>query len=175
MTAYAAFLRGINLGPSNKVAMPALRTLAEGLGYGDVGTYINSGNLVFTSRKRPGTLVMELQNALATELGLKIDVAVRTQARLESILAANPYPDGDPSRVTVAFLTGPVATDAPTRVTALQKSEEVTFGAEEVYVHYPDGIGTSKLAVQLSKALGVSSTVRNVRTVGAVLERLPRA
>ena len=87
MTAYAAFLRGINLGPSNKVAMPALRTLAEGLGYGDVGTYINSGNLVFTSRKRPGTLITELQNALATELGLKIDVAVRTRARLESILA----------------------------------------------------------------------------------------
>lgn len=174
MTSYAALLRGVNLGGSNKVAMPTLRALAEKLGYGEVRTYINSGNLTFTSRKRPTTLVTELQAALATELGLRIDVAVRTRVQLTDVLAANPYPDGDPSRVTVAFLTAGVAEDSETRVAALQKTEEVTFAADEVYVHYPDGIGTSKLAVQLSKALGVSCTVRNVRTVAAVLERMPR-
>lgn len=173
MTSYAALLRGVNLGPTNKVAMPTLKALAEALGYGEVQTYVNSGNLTFTSRKRPATLVTELQTALTTELGLRIDVAVRTRAQLTAVLAANPYPDGDPSRVTVAFLTGPLGDDAATRVAALQKTEEITFGTEEVYVHYPDGIGTSKLAVQLSKALGVSSTVRNVRTVAAVLERMP--
>lgn len=173
MTSYAALLRGVNLGPTNKVAMPTLKALAEALGYAEVQTYINSGNLTFTSRKRPATLVTELQTALTTELGLRIDVAVRTRAQMTAVLAANPYPNGDPSRVTVAFLTGSLADDAAAEVASLQKTEEVTFGTEEVYVHYPDGIGTSKLAVQLSKALGVSSTVRNVRTVAAVLERMP--
>ena len=77
MTSYAAFLRGINLGPTNKVPMPRLREIAEGLGWTDVATYINSGNLVFTSAKKPATLERELQAALSQELGKTIDVTVR--------------------------------------------------------------------------------------------------
>jgi uncharacterized protein (DUF1697 family) len=68
VTAYAAFLRGINLGPTNKVAMPRLRGIVGELGWGDVATYINSGNLVFTSTKKPATLEEDLQAALQREL-----------------------------------------------------------------------------------------------------------
>ncbi|MFP5281831.1 MAG: DUF1697 domain-containing protein [Actinomycetes bacterium] len=124
MTAYAAFLRGINLGPTNKVAMPALRALAERLGYGDVRTYLNSGNLLFTSADPAATLERELASALRAEFGRTIDVTVRTRAQLEQILAANPFPDGDPSRVTVAFLAGPPPPDAGDRIAARAQEHE---------------------------------------------------
>ena len=64
MPCYVAFLRGINLGPTNKIAMPALREMATGLGYTDVATYINSGNLIFDSTKRAATLEREIAAAI---------------------------------------------------------------------------------------------------------------
>ena len=64
MGTYVAFLRGINLGPTNKIAMPALRELATELGYTDVATYINSGNLIFDSTKKAATLEREIAAAI---------------------------------------------------------------------------------------------------------------
>src|SRR6185503_17813471 len=109
---YVAFLRGVNLGPSNKISMPALRAMAEGLGYTDVATYINSGNLIISSSKNAATIEREIAAAIRDTLGRPIDVAVRTPAQLKKILAGNPYPDGNPSQVTVAFLTKPPAKNA---------------------------------------------------------------
>ena len=175
MTSYAAFLRGINLGPTNKIAMPRLRQIAESLGYGEVKTHINSGNLLFASDKPAETVEKEVRDAIREELGLSIDVAVRTQDELGQVLAANPYPDGDPSRVTVAFLTGPPASDAKERVAALARDHEpFAFGEREVYVNYTEGQANSKLAEQFSKVVGVSSTVRNLNTVTKVLAMLDR-
>lgn len=175
VTSYAAFLRGINLGPTNKVPMPKLRETAERLGYTHVRTYINSGNLLFGSDKRPATLERELAEAIRKDFGLSIDVVVRTKAQLEQILAANPYPDGDPSQVTVAFLVKEPRGDAAERLAAFaQPHEPFTIAGRDVYVHYGQGLGTSKLAEQFSKIIGVSSTVRNVRTVGKVVELFDR-
>ena len=116
MPRYVAFLRGINLGPTNKVSMPRLRELAEGLGYTDVVTYINSGNLILTATDPAATIEQRLHAAIADELGLTVDVAVRTPARLATIVADNPFPDGDPSYVTVAFLTKAVPAEAKRRM-----------------------------------------------------------
>ena len=90
MARYVAFLRGINLGSTHKVSMPRLRELAEGLGYTDVVTYINSGNLVLTATDAAATIEQRLTKAIADELGLKVDVAVRTPTRLATIVAQNP-------------------------------------------------------------------------------------
>jgi uncharacterized protein (DUF1697 family) len=175
VTAYAALLRGINLGPSNKIAMPALRALAVELGYEHVATYINSGNLTFTSTKKAATLERELAAAIKAEFGFSIDVAVRTKAQLAKAVAGNPYPDGEPSKVTVAFLTKAAPATAEERVAAVATEHEpFTFAGLEVYVHYSDGIANSKLAVQFSKIIGVSATVRNIRTVAKILEQLDR-
>jgi uncharacterized protein (DUF1697 family) len=173
MTRYAAFLRGINLGANRRIAMPQLRSLAEGLGYGDVRTYINSGNLLFTSDGSARDLTREIQSALEAEFGATIDVAVRSEPQLRKILLANPYPDGNPSQVTVAFLTRPAPESAQEKVAALATAAEpFTFAGDEIWVNYTDGIADSKLAAQFIKAIGVSATTRNVRTVGKVASLL---
>lgn len=169
LTQYAAFLRGINLGPSNKIAMPALRATAERLGYTEVRTYINSGNLVFTSQGDDQGLSEAIHEAIRQDFGLEIDVAVRTADELRAVLAGNPYPEGDPSRVTVAFLMRPAPADAEQRVAAVA-DEPYTFAGREVWVNYTKGQASSKLAAQFSRVIGVSATVRNVRTVGKVVE-----
>jgi uncharacterized protein (DUF1697 family) len=171
VTTYVAFLRGINLGSTNKISMPELRALAEGLGYAEVRTYINSGNLIFTATKRPATLEREISSAIAERIGPKIDVTVRTLAQLEQIVADNPYPDGNPSQVTVAFLTKPPPADAQVKVAAVAAEHEpFTIAGTQVYVHYSHGIGTSRLAEKFSAIIGVSATVRNIRTVTKIIE-----
>jgi uncharacterized protein (DUF1697 family) len=167
---YVAFLRGINLGPTNKISMPALRAMAEDLGYTDVATYINSGNLIISSPKKAAEVEREISNAIENTFGHPIDVTVRTSAQLKKILDDNPYPGGNPSQVTVAFLTKAPAKDAKDRVAAVAKDyEPFTFARQEVYVNYSQGLGKSKLAERFSDIIGVSSTVRTIRTVEKVL------
>jgi uncharacterized protein (DUF1697 family) len=167
---YVAFLRGVNLGPNNKIPMPALRTMAEDLGYTDVATFINSGNLIVSSPNKAATVEQEISKAIKDTFGRSIDVTVRTPAQLKKVLAENPYPDGNPSQVTVAFLTKAPAKDAKDRVAAVAKNHEpFAFARQEVYVNYSQGIGKSKLAEKFSDIIGVSSTVRNIRTVERVL------
>jgi uncharacterized protein (DUF1697 family) len=173
---YVAFLRGINLGPTNKISMPELRKMAEDLGYSDVASYINSGNLIFTSPKKAATLEREIASGIAKRFGNSIDVAVRTPAQLKKILAENPYPDGSPSQVTVAFLTKAAPVEAKKKVAAIATdAEPFTFAGSEVYVHYSNGMGRSKLAEKFSSVVGVSSTVRNINTVTKVLAMCERA
>jgi uncharacterized protein (DUF1697 family) len=167
---YVAFLRGINLGPTNKISMPALRAMAEDLGYTDVASYINSGNLIISSPKKAADVEREISNAIKNTFGHRIDVTVRTSAQLKKILDKNPYPGGNPSQVTVAFLTKAPAKDAIDKVAAVAKDyEPFTFARQEVYVNYSQGLGKSKLAERFSDIIGVSSTVRTIRTVEKVL------
>ena len=171
MARYVALLRGVNLGPTRKISMPQLRELATELGYADVATYIASGNLILSTDKEAATIERELTGAIHTTFGHRVDVTVRTPAELERVLADNPYPDGNPSQVTVAFLTGPVAPTAADKVAALAvEGERYAFGDREIYVDYAHGIGNSKLAAKFSAAVGVGATVRNVRTVEKLLE-----
>jgi uncharacterized protein (DUF1697 family) len=144
--------------------------MAEDVGYTDVATYINSGNLIISSAKKPATVEREIAKAIKDTLGRPIDVTVRTPAQLKKILAENPYPDGNPSQVTVAFLTKAPPNDARHKVAAVAKDyEPFTFAGQEVYVNYSQGLGRSKLAEKFSDIIGVSSTIRNIRTVEKVL------
>ena len=175
MPRYVAFLRGINLGSVNKISMSRLRELTESLGYTDVVTYINSGNLILTATDPAATIEQRLTRAIADELGLTIDVAVRTPARLAEIVAENPFPDGDPTYVTVAFLTKAVPAEAKRKLAEVATEKEpYVFSGQEVYVHYLDGQARSKLAARFSDIVGVSATVRNLRTVTKVLELAQR-
>lgn len=169
MTTYAAFLRAINLGSTNKIAMSALRATAERIGYADVRTYINSGNLVFATEDDEAGLEEAISQAIAADFGLQIDVAVRSADRLRDLVAANPYPDGDPSRVTVAFLIGTPAADAEQRLAAVA-DEPFTISGSEVWVNYTSGQAGSKLGAQFSRLIGASCTIRTLRTVTKVAE-----
>ena len=172
MPRYVAFLRGINLGPTNKISMPELRALTEGLGYTDVATYLNSGNVILTATDAASTIEQRLSGAIRSEFGLRVDVTVRTPARLATIVAEDPYPEGSPSQVTVAFLTKAAPAEAKAKVAATAtESEPFTFSGQEVYVHYRDGLGRSKLAREFSAIIGVSATVRNLNTLDKILAR----
>ena len=142
--------------------MPALRELATGLGYTEVATHINSGNLIFDSTKKAATLEREITAAIAETFGFKIDVAVRTPAQLKKLLADNPYPDGNPSQVTIAFLTKPAPARARRRSRPSQPRRNPSPSPARTSTSTtPTASGTSKLAERFSAIIGVSSTVRN--------------
>ena len=171
MTTHVALLRGINVGTAKRLAMPALRTMAEGLGYTDVATHINSGNLLLSTGEDAPTLRARLEQGIEQTFGLHADVVVRTAEELRAVLAVNPFADGDPSRVVIAFLAGPPPVGVEQRLAALAADDEpfLVHGLE-VYVHHGHGQADSRLAAALAKALAVSATVRNLRTVTKVAE-----
>ena len=162
MTVYVALLRAINVGGSGKLPMKKLAELCTELGFDDVRTYIQSGNVVFVSRKGEAAVRKALETALTKALRHPADVTVRTAAEMAAILKANPYPKAPPAKVGVAFLNGRL-TKAALKEVVIPGKEEVELGRREAYIHFPDGMGRSKL--KLPKAWG-PATVRNVNTVG---------
>ena len=155
MARYVAFLRGINLGSTNKVSMPRLRELAEGLGYTDVVTYINSGNLVLTATDPAATIEQRLTEAIADELGLKVDVAVRTPARLSHDRGREPLPGRRPE-----LGHGGVPDQGGAGRRQAQVAEMATeHGAvrllrPEVYVHYTKGQGAVEVGGEVLRSSG---------------------
>jgi uncharacterized protein (DUF1697 family) len=173
-TSYVALLRGINLGPRNRVAMTDLRRLVEELGGKDVRTYLQSGNVVFRSSTGAAQLGRRLQKSIGRTLGLDVTVLVKTGAQLAKICERNPFSAGgtDPKTLHVTFLA-----EAPARGRVRELSERrfapdrFRIAGREVYLHCPNGYGRAKLSNDLfERALGVPATTRNWRTVTALAE-----
>ena len=180
MPTHVALLRGINLGPHKRVAMPALRTLVESLGHTDVATYIASGNLVFTASGPNAELAGGLEKAIEAELGVACRVVVLTSAELAEAVADNPYPDEpNPKLVHAFFLTGNASAEARTHVAQAQERaaakgsrDEAAIVGRVLYLHTPDGFGRSELAAELSKGgkrNPAEGTARNWATVTKLL------
>ena len=168
-----ALLRGINLGSTNRVAMPELRALIEELGHTDVATLVQSGNVVFTARAKPATLEKQLSEAIEDKLGVASKVVVRTRDELVAVIDANPFavPD-DPKNLHVTFLDGkPDAAALKKLDDAGLAPDELQLKGREIYILYANGMGRSELAKQLGRAkLGVAATDRNWNTVTKLLE-----
>ena len=173
MTTYVAFLRGVNLGPHRNVPMPRLAELGRELGYDDVWTWVNSGNLVLTTAKPADEVEREVAGAIEHELGTPVDVTVRTADALAALLERNPFPDGSPSQVTVAFLTAPAAAGLTERLAAAATDAE-PFRVEEreIWVHYGDGLARSRLATGFIATVGVSATTRTLGTVSRIVAKV---
>ena len=153
--------------------MAELRLLTENLGYEQVSTYINSGNLLLSSPKKSPEVAGELAQAIQDQFGFSAAVMVRTDRQLRGVLAGNPYPQGNPSQVMVAFLAGKPAAGATERMTALATADErFTLGSSEAYIDFAGGLARSKLAAQLANAIGTDATTRNVRTVTKLVSLL---
>lgn len=171
MTTYIALFRSINLGGHNKVKMVDLRELISELGFANVRTVLQSGNLVFDSDARPvSQLEHLLKEATEVRLGLNTELFVRTAKEWAAIVADNPYPDeaeSDPTHLVVMFLRG--APDRK-RVTALESAvvgrEVIHAKGRQLYIVYPDGIGRSRLTYSLiERKLNTNGTTRNWNTV----------
>ena len=141
--------------------MKELTSLCSGLGFQSVRTYIQSGNVVFESSLSEGAIRPCLEKALATQMGKKIDIMVRTSEEMHLVLSHNPFPDQEPSKVNVTFLGEPPPADLIKNV-VVPGGEQVQRGRREVYVYYPNGMGRSKLKLPLH---GAPATVRNINTV----------
>ena len=161
MTVFVALLRAVNVGGTGMLPMKELTGLCTKLGFENARTYIQSGNVVFTSRLSRNRVRQSLEGALAARMGKKIDVILRDAAELRQVLKANPFPDEHPSRVAVAFCSAPVQKKLFDAV-VIPANERIVVGDQAFYVHYPDGMGQSKL--KFPKFEGFV-TVRNVNTV----------
>jgi uncharacterized protein (DUF1697 family) len=171
IAAYVALLRAVNLGPHGKVSMPQLKDLVAGLGFGDVATLLNSGNVVFTG-KSSGAAALEarLESAAAEQLGLKTEFMVRTANDLAGVIADNPFPKEakeDPGHLVVVFLKERVTKGKVEDLQEAVAGREVVKGeGNELYISYPDGIGTSKLtSAVIERKIGTRGTGRNWNTV----------
>ncbi len=167
-------LRGINLGATNRVPMPALREVLGDRGFEGVSTYLQSGNIVLSSELSPARLAGECKNAIASAFDLDIGVLVRTRDELGTVVARNPLAEvaDNPKRYQVTFLEHELS---PQQLQALTSrcapSERVVAIGREVYAWHPEGVAHSRLWARLGgKSLGVAGTSRNWATVTALLE-----
>ncbi|MEU2869882.1 DUF1697 domain-containing protein [Streptomyces olivoreticuli] len=175
--AYAALLRGINVGGHRKVPMADLRALLTGLGYGGVRTYLQSGNAAFTTA--PGDereLAAQVGRAIEDRFGFAVDVLVRDHAYLTSVADACPFPAAslEPRQLHVTYFSEPVAASHLASVDVARfLPEEFRLGDRALYLYAPDGLGRSKLADALARipaGKGVVATTRNWNTVMKLAE-----
>jgi uncharacterized protein (DUF1697 family) len=187
MTTFVSLFRGINVGGHHAIRMNELKDLHESLGFQDVVTYIQSGNVVFTSddagvAQLPG----QIEEGFAKKFGFRVKVMVRTSAEFTEIIANNPFQNQqmkEPKRVVVLFLaTRPDSTALedihkayagpeelyllPAGIACGQGEQEGSRIGQELYIYYPDGIGRSKLLLPfIEKKLKTMGTGRNWNTI----------
>jgi len=161
MPVFVALLRAVNVGGTGKLPMADLRTMAEDIGLRDVRTYIQSGNLIFSTDMAQPDAKTALEGKLAAYAAKPVSVILRTAIEMQDILAANPFPDAPPNKVGVLFLDTPAAPDVIETAKGLTV-EDIKLGQCELYIHYPSGMGPSKLRMAAMN----DGTMRNLNSVG---------
>ena len=169
-----ALLRGINLGPHRRIAMPTLRELLSGAGFEEARTYLQSGNVVLGTDAHPGELETRLEQLLTERLGFDVEVIVRTAQEWQAVTERNPLAGVavDPKRYQVTFLEQPLKQERVDELASLAAGDErFVADGRELYAWHPAGVARSRLWAKLgSKSLGVKATSRNWATVMALLE-----
>ncbi len=166
MSSFVALLRAVNVGGTGKLPMSDLKEICEELGFAAVRTYIASGNVVFSSRKSEAAIKSALEKRLEVYARKPVGVLVRSAAEMAQVFADNPFPDAAPNRTMAVFLDRAPPSDILAGVLG-QRGEQILLGRREIYIHYGDGMGTSKLVIPAAK----NGTARNMNTV-ATLARM---
>lgn len=166
---YVALIRGINVGRAKRVAMADLRAMVEKLGYGDVRTLLNSGNVVFSApssdRRNPAR---RIEDAMPGQLGVSARVTVLSAEELAAVVAENPLGKvaDDPSRLLVTVLTDPA--DRKGLLPLARKPwspEALGVGTRAAYVWCPKSMLESPLFAAVTKLVGDGATTRNWATI----------
>ena len=176
MQTYISFLRAVNMTGHNMVKMTELAALFVGMGFGDVKTYIQSGNVIFShdGNRSSSALSDEIEKAIFKRFHLAIPVMTRKTNDLVRLLTANPYlnePGFDPSKMAVVFLH-----ETPVEA-QIQKVSGVDFPpdrfeiiGDEIFIYCPNGFGRTKLYTGFfEKKMNVTGTARNWKTVTTLL------
>ena len=163
MPVFIALLRAVNVGGTGKLPMSDLSALCSKLGFKNPRTYIQSGNVIIQSQLAEKAVRAKLEESLTRILGKPANVIVRTAAELEGVLKANPFPKAEPARIGVYFQSDPVSKSQVVQANG-PDGEDVRLGKREFYIHFPNGMGRSKL--KLPAGVG---TMRNINTVAKLV------
>lgn len=180
MTTCVSLFRGINVGGNRIVPMSELKSLHEALGFRNIATYIQSGNVVFSSDETdPAQLTQQIEEGFAQKFGFRSQVTVRTLAELEEIIASNPFqkqPEKESKWILVLFLANrPESTALEDLKKSYSGPEEMYLIGQELFVYYSGGVGRSKLTLPLiEKKLKTAGTGRNWNTVLRLREMMQR-
>ena len=169
-------LRGVNVGPHNRIKMDALRAVYESLKFEGPRTYVQSGNVIFrTKEKNSSQLAQKIRAAIEKKFECSPEVILRTTEELRKAIAATPFadrPNLEPGKILVTFLTAEPALEARAGFDRFKGyPEEVHLKGRELYIYFPNGSGRSKLPWSaVEKVLKVTGTARNWNSVKAMLE-----
>jgi uncharacterized protein (DUF1697 family) len=164
LTIYVGLLRAVNVGGTGKLRMTDLRAICAELGFGRIETYIASGNVVFSAGATAAKLESLLEQRLLAFCGKPVAVFVRSAAEMHSMLAANPFSQYEPRRTYCFVLREKPAADALSGARG-RSNEQMQLGRREIYVHYPEGMGKSKLQIPAAR----SGTARNLSTIATLV------
>jgi len=171
-----ALLRGINVGPHHRIRMEPLRDVFESLGFRDVKTLLQSGNVLFRTTARDlGRLTGRIEDAFEKEFGFRAAVFLRGVVEMRDVVAANPFAQRaglDPAKLAVSFLVSAAGPAAQARLAAITGiPEELRAFPRELYIYFPNGMARPALtAAMLDKALlKMPTTARNWNTVTKLL------
>ena len=174
MAVLVSMLRAVNVGGHRKVSMETLRRLYEALDLKDARTHIQSGNVVFRTGERDSSQVARrIEAAIEHALGFRSEVIVRTRAQLRAVIESNPF-DGRPEvaggKLLVTFLAADPGEAAREAVRQINMGPEELFAVgSELFVHYPNGAGRSKLPNAVEQVMGIPGTTRNWNSVLRIL------
>jgi uncharacterized protein (DUF1697 family) len=172
---YVALLRGINVGGTKKIRMQELRELCTSIGFEDVATYVQSGNVVFGgSKKSSASIASAIEGALRQRFGFEVPVIVRTKAEIEEVASSNPFaaePGIDEKRLAVVFLADRPAPGRLEKIESPAPTEDrFEIVDRHIYLHCPSGFARTKLANNFfENKLRLIATTRNWNTVNALL------
>ena len=176
MTTFISILRGINVSGQKRIKMDALRKMYENLGFRNVTTYVQSGNVVFTSNGiEINALEQTISRQIEKDFGFDVPVIVLMADNLKQIIDNNPFaknPNKDPAFLHVTFLSSKSdCCDFKTIKDKKQPEEDVFFTDKAVYLYCPNGYGQTKLTNNfLESKLKVTTTTRNWKTTNELLK-----
>ena len=168
-------LRGVNLGPHNRIKMDALRSVYESLKLEEPRTYVQSGNVIFrTKEKNLAKLAVKIQDAIEKKFKCRPDVILRTTDEVKKAIAATPFADRphlEPGKILVTFLAAEPPREAEANLAKFKDyPEELHLRGREMYIYFPNGAGRSKLPwSSVEKLLKVTGTARNWNSVTKML------
>jgi len=176
MNTYIALLRGINVSGQKKIKMADLRNQLAELGFEDVQTYIQSGNIIFKFPETEHQVLEEkIADKIAADYGFQVPVLVKKAADFQQALERNPYlkdEKNDPKQIYFTFLSTPPSAE---RIKVLEEKkydpELYTIDSTTIYLYVPNGYGRTKLNNNLfEQKLKVQATTRNLKTVRKLVE-----
>jgi uncharacterized protein (DUF1697 family) len=165
MPRYVALIRAVNVGGTGKLPMKELKSICADAGFSRIETYIASGNVVFDSKASAKAVKAALEKRLAVFAGREVRAIIRTAAEMKAVLAANPFSKAPAKFNAVFFLDRKPPAGAIKQATGVN-GEKMRLGKREIYVHYGEGMGKSKLKIPAAAA----GTARNMNTVAKLAE-----